>query len=701
MDWKQILASVDDDYLIGISNKGIVKRAYKDREELPEAFITIPDSGEAEGTVTVGDETVKIRYPLGDSKCSCPSRSICRHVILAILLAREQVGKSTDKLSETPVKQGEEMATGQSAQVMEEIKAYPLKPLLRALGTKALRSLTERMQTQDLPQIQYASVVTVELPVQEMVVKLLSPLEYSACTCHKKELCSHKAEAILWCKWKEQVITTKTLLEASEQAPEYDRGQIREASLQIKSYLEELLCMGLCRTSMEAVNTLERLAIVAHNAELPRLENDLRALADIYGRYLRRSAAFSVTDSMRRVCRLHRGIQRLLTTANNSDIVSLVGEFHAQYKLVGDLDLVGVTWEHFVSQSGYEGDTIYFLEEHTGKWYTYTASRPTFYEGKKRSGYTEKAQAPWGLPVALEGMVNLKIHVQGAKCDDSGRLSASQDTRGEITGNRELTEELLNGWYFDDFGEAFAEQISMNEEDEKEAGGRQQHCQLVFLQPALVEPAKFDEVEQVLRMPLWDAEGRSIVVEVPYSQKEDRTIRYLERLKENPPPCFVGRLYLKESRLQLYPLDLYSKKELPWSTGRQKPFAILRNMTQHVKLEFAKNTPQDAMLEVLQEAELALGDLYQVGFDTVQEAVLQSLREVTEKAENYGMEYMSKLFGELAEHITMERHRVTKQEAETGDSILRQYTLLCEYVSIGRKKAMYDRAKEYYTKREE
>lgn len=32
MDWRQSLAGVDEDYLVGISNKGIVKRAYKDME---------------------------------------------------------------------------------------------------------------------------------------------------------------------------------------------------------------------------------------------------------------------------------------------------------------------------------------------------------------------------------------------------------------------------------------------------------------------------------------------------------------------------------------------------------------------------------------------------------------------------------------------------------------------------------------------
>ena len=32
VDWRQSLAGVDEDYLVGISNKGIVKRAYKDIE---------------------------------------------------------------------------------------------------------------------------------------------------------------------------------------------------------------------------------------------------------------------------------------------------------------------------------------------------------------------------------------------------------------------------------------------------------------------------------------------------------------------------------------------------------------------------------------------------------------------------------------------------------------------------------------------
>lgn len=681
MDWKQVLDAVDDDYLIGISNKGIVKRAYKDKEESD--IQNAVEKGTTELTVKVGGETVRICYPLGESKCSCPSRSICRHVVLGILLAKEQFGEQ-----EVPV---------QSA-VMEEIKAYPLSPLLRALGTKALRSLVEKMQAQVLPEIQQTSIITVKLPGQDVVVKLLAPLEYSTCTCHKKELCSHKAEAILWCQWQERMITTESLAGEAEHSPEFDREQIKEASLQIKEYLEELLCMGLCRTSMDVVNTLERLAILAHNAELPRLENSLRALAEVYGRYLKRSASFSVEEGLRRVSKLYGQILRLLRAENNSDIAEIAGEFRAEYRLIGDLNLVGITWEHFVSQSGYEGDTIYFLEENTKKWYTYTNARPTFYDGKKRSGYTEKAPAPWGLPIPLESMANMKIHLQGAKCDASGRLSSSQETKAELTGSRELAEGLLKGWYYEDFAEAFAEQIAVEEVEDLQTVPQVE--KLVLLKPAQVEAAKFDEVEQMLHMPLWDRKGRRILIEVPYSKREDATIRYLERMKEGIVPYFVGRLYLKESRMQMYPLDLFTEREMSWNGEAQKKLFGFPTP----KIEKKKDLdaePQEAVLTLLKETEVVLEDLYQVGFDTVQESALKRVTELGETAECYGLEYLAKELFWLAEQISMERHRMKKTEGTAECGIIGRFMGLCDYIYIGQKKVMYDKAECYYKNEEE
>ena len=85
---RELVADIDDDYLVGLSNKGIVKRAYKDLEGASPMVTWEEESA----SVTLGEESCQIRMPLGESSCSCPSRSICRHVVSAILWLKAQGG---------------------------------------------------------------------------------------------------------------------------------------------------------------------------------------------------------------------------------------------------------------------------------------------------------------------------------------------------------------------------------------------------------------------------------------------------------------------------------------------------------------------------------------------------------------------------------------------------------------------------------
>ena len=78
------LRSADESYLVGMSNRGLYKRAVKDLET---ADGTLTPDGETL-VVSVSGETVTLRDPLWESTCSCPSRSICRHVLTAILYAQ-------------------------------------------------------------------------------------------------------------------------------------------------------------------------------------------------------------------------------------------------------------------------------------------------------------------------------------------------------------------------------------------------------------------------------------------------------------------------------------------------------------------------------------------------------------------------------------------------------------------------------------
>ena len=83
------MEAASDEYLTALANKGIVKRAYKDKETVDAVFLS--ENEDAPQLVwQIGGEQVTLVEPLAESRCSCPSRSICRHVILGIRAARER-----------------------------------------------------------------------------------------------------------------------------------------------------------------------------------------------------------------------------------------------------------------------------------------------------------------------------------------------------------------------------------------------------------------------------------------------------------------------------------------------------------------------------------------------------------------------------------------------------------------------------------
>lgn len=661
--WKERLTDVDDDYLIGISNKGIVKRAYKDKEDTAAEIGNI----DVEADVRVGEETVTVCFPLGESKCTCPSRSICRHVIQAILTLRENVtaenfpepekaaggdsqpeiaeeekdalqGKSAERtgthtreivhLDQTAVKSAEESrkaaekkaaalpepvtekkeavaqpeaaaekkkaaaenkGTGAlsdktvqqqafqengdvlqgefsarqeipavSAKVFREIEGFSMQTLKKTLGSRQFQNFTNQALSGIRPQIQYASVVTVRLPGSEsgteMVVKLLSPLEYSSCTCHKKELCVHKAAAIMWCRLEAGILTEEELMGEAAGELSYDMDKVKDAAAQMKLFLEELFGTGLSRTSPDVLDHMERLAVIGHNAGLAKFEGYFRALFDSYNRYFKRKAAFKTEDLMEQMTRLYRRVKQLQQAKDSVEVGRYAGEFRAEYLPVGRLELIGIALEHFDSQSGYEGETIYFLEQNTKKWYTYTNARPVYYDNSRRRKFTEQGQAPWGLGISLNNLLKVRIRLIGAKCDVRQRLSASQDTRGEIIQEQKLTISDVENWYYRDFGELFSEQIGKRQRDWLVRDSSQEVAELVFVQPESCQTADFSQTKQQLSLPLYDEKGREVTVEVTYSKEEALTIRYLERISGKKLPCFVGKLYFRGGKMCLYPL---------------------------------------------------------------------------------------------------------------------------------------------------
>lgn len=833
-DWKNILGDLDDDYLVGMANKGIVKRAYKDMEAGD--YKVISAGGEAQ--VAVGGETVVLRQPLGESSCSCPSRTICRHVVLGILALKEFVAGSEgkeeagqesgsaeteedflDEAARAPensaggqmagsveetgslegnvvgdnAAEGNEVSesgaagkcliegepenasskkgkavkksgkvTGKAAGKLEgmiekntekpadkqdlksrlaaEISAFPLPSLKKTLGTKQLLALISQKKSEQLPKITYSSIITVQLPKGGYTVKLLSPLEYSTCTCHKKEFCAHKAAAVLWCKLMAGEVSEDEL-GGAEELQDFAMGEVKDAAGQMQSFLTELLDTGLARTSPDVLDYLDRLALISHNAKLANFEGYWRALHDSYGNYLKRKASFQVGKLMEQFARLYKRVELLAQAADASDVVqvaALAGEFRSEYVPIGNLSLAGIAIEHFESQTGYEGETVYFLEENTKEWYTYTSARPVFYEPTGRRGRQEKAAAPWGLPVSVKEMVGLRLHLSGARCDARGRLSSSAETKGEVTGSCQKENCLhtgeLGGWYYRDFGKLFEEQVG----DQcmpwlKTPQAERREGDLVFLRPYSFTRGEFSQTEQKLEMWLYDRAGREVLLELMYSKREEWGIGYLERLTEDKEPCFLGKLYFKDGRMRLYPVTVFEKGELTQDlgveeenghaesgsrtgngamvghdddmakkraqgqngdmpTGETDAEVVIGRTEAAEEIADGRQEMMDALSRILEDAGNLLEELYQSGLDTVHEDTLQGLTRMGKLAGQYGLLGLSGMFAQLGEQAAMRRHQFGKK----ADGLSGVYAKACEYLYLCRGKVEVDRGWGYY-----
>ena len=119
------LLAADESYLVGMSNKGLYKRAVKDLES---GGCTVIASGETM-QVSVSGETCTLVESLWESTCTCPSRSICRHILTAILFARSQLGDAEDEPDEVPEEAPDEPDAPPEEPAAPETETEPEPPV--------------------------------------------------------------------------------------------------------------------------------------------------------------------------------------------------------------------------------------------------------------------------------------------------------------------------------------------------------------------------------------------------------------------------------------------------------------------------------------------------------------------------------------------------------------------------------------------
>lgn len=708
---RKALLEADDDYLTGLSNKGTLNRGKKDLQTLSPVLSA---QGE-ELRVELGAETCVLRAPLGNSECTCPSHSVCRHLISAILFAKAQLAETG---SEDHAPNGEEKkADGPvpAAAAEQEAEAsspdftplldYPIESLRRAIGSSRFLRFAVRLAEEGAPSVEETSVVTVQLPWESAVVRLLIPPEHSSCTCHSRELCPHKAEAILIYQLVKGKRTLSEILPRGEEDG-WDPEGMRSVAEAVGAAAAAQLLTGVSRLPSSVCETMERLAALAHSVRLPDLERCLRAAAAMYGRYFSRSAAYRdesllslLADAVNWSARLRR--------APEEKLAALTGSFREDYLPCSPLRLTLLGEREFHTGSGYMGRVYYFWETREQRFYTWSAARPTIYDTPRRETSGSYQAAPWQLEGPMSLLYGMEIELRGGRATRGRRLSSSEQSRAVTVNSLKPWNAMPKERQYTDFSRLFGD-LRPHLPDGPEAE------RVALLLPRSCGVPEFDRAGQIFRLPLRDRLGRRLLVEVRYRKEEKGVVDALERFAEKwkrkrGRPAFLGICYLDGENLKLYPIEIYQVwGKRPARPKSEKRLCAAQPDPGRAPLRLFRRTRGGSpggesiaaarhLHGLLGEVLAALCDLLQSGAASFPPENAARLTELARRCEATGLHTGSELCTRLFELLQNQRHQFSADPLPLAETVSRaaQYVFLC------RQKLVLDAAEEKWNKETE
>lgn len=547
-EFKCRLDCIDEGYLIGISNKGTYNRALKDLGKNPDVKVSIGDT--AVSCEFADGNTCTLVADIKQWKCTCPSKSICKHVIMGLVYLRQNGAACFGEITGAAP---EEDAGGQRPDFSALLAIEPGE-LKKLVGEKNYQDILFRLEFGIETEIEEGLMLTVKFKEEGITVKFpaVNTLEDAICSCKSRDFCKHRAEAILYYRMAKGKLTAADL-------PEEKSMVIPEDVLEIVSnFVAELLVSGLSRLPATSMDGMEQMALICRNAGLANLEKLFRRLKNEAELYFKKDATFT-RDSLRNVLLKIYGLCLAMRQGEKPPgfLAGMAGEQRSHYYEIPAIEFSGMGAQGWISRAGFEGITCYFYYIKQEKWFTYTIARPTYYDDARvdLSGMY-KAAPPWGLEGELGEFSKAKIKLWQGKMNGEGRLSASEESSGRIIGGTNIQEFGGKDVICDNWTHVLQK---IKEGFDFTLVGREENFNLLVLKIAKWGQGSFDHINQLFTLPLYDGEENVIRIALSYTGVNKYLIRKLESIEKSKtyPELLLGKVYPEAGELKISPIAAY------------------------------------------------------------------------------------------------------------------------------------------------
>lgn len=563
---------LDDDALAALANKGLLRRAQKDVDKAP------PEVAERSDDAVVlrfNDDNVAAAMPAAGPQgatCTCHAIGICRHILTGALLLRslgpaEQPAPAADappaaEQSVTEVETPTPQAAAADSQA--DILALDEAEISRWAGRTVFRqALDDLAEDQDFAAEPRGQTLLLHLPTRTITVRWVAGAGLGGviCSCKRAEPCRHRVVALLLFRAAHGVALPALPEAGLAAAP----GAVRTRAdllAALRETLADVLTLGLVRLSDASLGRLQTLAVSAHGVDLPRLEQQTRALADMVGWYLRRDVradAAALLDAAARLDALARALGR-------NAHPSLVGEHRSRYYDVGTLELAGLGAFQWRTRSGYAGVSALFWDTGARRWAVWSDSRPAFVEGVRFDPAASYHHIDiWGDAPPQQASRSL-VQVRNARRNRDGRLSSGGAVRARSGGASNPATLDLAGVRFDDWAALVAHAAAAT------AAGLAQPApleRLVVVSPTAWGEATYDSMRQTLIRPVADAVGRVLPLVMPHSDHWPFAVDTLQHWQPQQYGTWgiLGQTQIGTDGLELLPLALFTSQPLPPPLG--------------------------------------------------------------------------------------------------------------------------------------
>lgn len=536
---------INENFLLTLTNKGIYNRSVKDIDNIinnsPEKIKIEETEDKIKVTIDTGEkiEVILNDEDLKSSKCSCPSKDICKHIIMSLLYIEHLDTENKENESNTDTAENNtEIEIKEENNTFDEVKNISYDEIKKLSTKKNFEYALDRLDDNIEADIEEKAMLEINIPEENVIIYFpkKDSIKKAVCSCKDSSLCAHKIIAIL--KYKQMY---NSLEEIKEDDKEIDENILKFS----KEFIENIFEKGLYSCSEKDFDIAEQLSVKLQVKEMPELAKMFRSISESIDSMINKHASFNKLFTFAILSRLYntiKVIEKAKQDNDNKTVKLLTGEIRSKYINRKSAELVGLGSYPWISSTGYLGASAYLYNLNTKKLSFFSYVIPTFYDNSKisyddvRSNYRKKIH--FENNISIEEISKYKLKFINYKVNNEERISSSKFTSVILNDRMDykLLEEIKNSKNNE---ELFAENYDdiKNIDFKYDYFNKNDRSKIIIAKFQIIENQEFNKIEQILYFDIVnnyeeDDEER-LTLNVKYTSIHSNGIKYIMNYKNS------------------------------------------------------------------------------------------------------------------------------------------------------------------------